>query len=105
MGGNNISNIDNLTRQRDAVNKNSVDNMVMTTRTYIDIKADEHVNKSGDQMTGNLSILGNNLTQLCDPFRHRDAVHERYARQWNVWGPTNERASYQGIASELYYKQ
>ena len=54
MGGNSISNIDNPSRQRDAANKNYVDIIIMSTRTYINTKADDRVNKSGDQITGNL---------------------------------------------------
>ena len=56
MGGNNISNKDNLTGQRDPVNKNYVDNIITFTRRYINTKADERINKSGDQMTGNFKM-------------------------------------------------
>ena len=43
-----------------------------------DSKAAEHVNKSADQMTGNLGMSGNNITQLGDPVRDRDAANKSY---------------------------
>ena len=48
----------------------------MTTRTYINTKADESINKSGDPMIGNLGMRGNNITQLGDPVRHKDAAQK-----------------------------
>ena len=78
MRGNSICNIDNQTRQKDVANKNYVDNTITATRTHINTKVDEHVNKSGDQMTGNFGMGGNIITQLGDPVRHRDAVNKSY---------------------------
>ena len=47
-------------------------------RTHIITKADRGVNESGDQITGNLGMIGNNITQLAGPIRHRDADHKVY---------------------------
>ena len=78
MGGNSITNISNPTRKKDVVNKSHVDNTITVLRSYIESKADVCVNKSGDQMTGNLSMGGNNITQLVDPVRDRDAANKSY---------------------------
>ena len=51
---------------------------ISAAREYVDEKAGECVNKSGDQMTGNFNMGNNNITQLGDPVRPSDAVHKSY---------------------------
>ena len=52
--------------------------MLLQLSDRIDSKAAERVNKSGGQMTGDLSMGRNNITQLADPVRQNDAVNKSY---------------------------